>query len=189
MPGFQQPDSPPFSTRQRATGGVLGEDQPQEPLTDTWLLDFDTLQPAGIKQVIIAIERLGKGEAITRGRVIAGVPFGFWTGLFNRRYEELWRQRLRQAFPHGSLTRVELATSLGRIRRFRNRVAHHDCLLSQDVGGLIGEMLQIVGWIDPQACAWLGGRVRVLALLDRWPGARYACSATGTKPAPAGSSR
>lgn len=171
-----------------AIDGVLGEGQPQEPVTETWLLDFDTLQPAGIKQAIVAIERLERGKAITRGRVIAGVPFGFWAGLFDRRYEELWRQRLRHAFPNGSLARADLARSLGRIRRFRNRVAHHDCLLSQDVGALVSEMLQIVGWIDPRARVWLEARIRVRALLDRWP-AGYACSATGTSPALAGSSR
>lgn len=139
--------------------------------------------------MIVAIERLEKGRAITRGRVVAAVPFGFWAGLFNRRYEELWRQRLRCAFPHGSLARAELAGSLGRIRRFRNRVAHHDCLLSQDVDGLVKEMLQVIGWIDPRARAWLESRIRIVALLERRPGASYACSTAGTSSGATGFSR
>lgn len=68
---------------------VLGAGQPQDPLRETWLLDFDTLQPGAIKRVIVAIERLKKGKPITRGGVVAGVPFGFWVSLFNKHYEEL----------------------------------------------------------------------------------------------------
>jgi hypothetical protein len=82
-----------------AIDGVLGDGQPQAPIKDTWLMDFDILQPDGVKQVIVAVERLEQGKAITRGRVIAGVSFGFWAGLFSKSYEELWRHRLRQAFP------------------------------------------------------------------------------------------
>ena len=64
-----------------AIDGVLGEGQPEDPIKDTWLMDFDTLQPDGVKQVIVAVERLDRGKGITRSRVIAGVSFGFWAGL------------------------------------------------------------------------------------------------------------
>jgi hypothetical protein len=168
-----------------AIDGILGEGQPQEPVRETWLLDFDLLSPGGVKQVIFAIERLEKGKSLTRGRVIAGLPFGFWAGLFGNRYEELWRGHLRYAFPHGSPLRKDLAASMGRIRRFRNRVAHHDCLLAQDVSGLTEEMLRVVGWIDPDAEAWVSTRARVFDLLERRPGAGVpqACSAAGASAA------
>jgi hypothetical protein len=174
-----------------AIDDVLGEGQPQEPLRKTWLLDFDTLQPGAVKQVIVAVERAGSGKPITRGRVVAGVPFGFWTSLFTKHYEELWRQRLRRAFPHGAPERRDLAAPMERIRRLRNRVAHHDCLLAQDVGAVSREMFGIVALIDPFALAWLEGRTRIGVLLEEMPGlnAAQACSVTGTSPAPAGSSR
>ena len=72
-----------------AIDGVLGEGQAQEPIKDTWLMDFGVLQPDGVKQVILAVERLEQGKGITRWRVVAGVSFGFWAGLFSKRYEEL----------------------------------------------------------------------------------------------------
>jgi len=40
-------------------------------------MDFNILEPSGIKQVITAVERLEKGKDITRGRIVAGVSFGF----------------------------------------------------------------------------------------------------------------
>jgi len=152
-----------------AIDSVLGEDQPQTPIKDTWLLDFDTLQPDGIKQVIVAIERLEKGKLVTRGRVVAGVSFAFWAGLVGRRYEELWRHRLRAAFPHEALTRKDLSVKMRLVQRFRNRVAHHDSLLDQDPQARLEDMLTIAGWIDPAAQAWLAGGSEAVAIAQRMP--------------------
>ncbi len=149
--------------------GVLGDGQPQQPIKDTWLMDFDVLQPEGIKQVIVAVERLEKGKGITRGRVVAGVSFGFWAGLFSNHYEELWRHRLRHAFPNGSIMRKNLTQRMRLLQRFRNRVAHHDCLLGQRIGDRADDMVLMAGWIDPDAAAWLGDRSRVHALLAARP--------------------
>jgi len=152
-----------------AIDGVLGEGQPQAPIKDTWLLDFEILQPDGIKQVIVAIERLERGKRVTRGRVVAGVSFAFWAGLFGRRYEELWRHRLRVAFPHEALTRKDLSARMRRVQRFRNRVAHHDSLLNQDAPARLEDMLAIACWIDPAAQEWLAGRSDALAVAQQMP--------------------
>lgn len=152
-----------------AIDGVLGDGQPQDPIRETWLMDFGILQPDGVKQVIVAVERLEKGKTVTRGRVIAGVSFGFWAGLFSNRYEEQWRHHIRQAFPNGSVVRKDLTERMRRLQRFRNRIAHHDCLLRQDIGDRADDMLLIAGWIDPAAAAWLRERSRVHALLATTP--------------------
>ncbi|MGH2871457.1 MAG: hypothetical protein ACRDL5_03235, partial [Solirubrobacteraceae bacterium] len=93
--------------------------------------------------------------------MIAGVSFGFWAGLFAKGYEELWRQRLRQAFPNGSITRKDLTERMRQIQRLRNKVAHHDCLLNQDVRGRADDILLMAGWIDADARVWLEARSRV----------------------------
>lgn len=49
-----------------AIDGQLGKDHPDEPLTETWLMDFAVLRPDAVKQVITAVERVGKGKRITR---------------------------------------------------------------------------------------------------------------------------
>ncbi len=152
-----------------AVDEALGVGQPQEPLRDTWLLDFETLQPNGIKQVITAIERLEQGKRISRARVIAGVSFGFWAGLFAKGYEELWRQRLRNAFPNGTVTRKDLTERMRQIQRLRNKVAHHDCLLNQDVRGRADDILLITGWIDADARVWVETQSKVHALLSSRP--------------------
>lgn len=147
----------------------LGLGQPQTPIRDTWLMDFNMLEPNGVKQVIVAVERLEKGKEITRSRVIAGVSFGFWAGLFSKTYEELWRHRLRLAFPNGAITRKDLTQPMRSIQAFRNRVAHHDCLLNQPVRERYDEMIRISGWIDADAATWLEGQSAVVALLASKP--------------------
>jgi hypothetical protein len=147
----------------------LGMDQPQTPIRNTWLMDFNTLQPNGVKQVIVAVERLEKGKEITRSRVVAGVSFGFWAGLFSKTYEELWRHRLRLAFPNGAITRKDLTQPMRSIQAFRNRVAHHDCLFNQPVRERYDEMIRISGWIDADAATWLEGQSAVVALIASKP--------------------
>jgi hypothetical protein len=41
-----------------AIDGTLGAGQPQALIEETWLVDFDTLRPDGIRQAITAIDRL-----------------------------------------------------------------------------------------------------------------------------------
>jgi hypothetical protein len=134
---------------------ALGQGQPQAPIKDTWLGDFDVLRPDGIRQVLSAINRLEKGGVVTRGGIVASLSFSFWADLFGRHYEDLWRQRLFLAFPHGRSSRKALGNRMRRIQRFRNRIAHHDSLLDQDVPALLSDMLEIAGWIDPCARAWI----------------------------------
>lgn len=152
-----------------AIDGELGRGQPQNPIPETWLMDFGVPRPNGVKHVIVAVERLQKGKEITRGRVVAGVSFGCWAGLFAKDYEELWRQRLRQAFPHGAVTRKDLTEPLRLIQRFRNRLAHHDCLLSQAADLRIADMLRIAAMIDPAAAAWIGEQSDAPAVLAARP--------------------
>lgn len=137
-----------------AIDAELGRFQPDLPLRDTWLMDFNILQPAGIKQVIVAVERLDHGKEPGRGRVVAGLSFGFWAGLFSKHYEEIWRHRLRNAFP-GASVRKDMIEPMRLIQRFRNRTAHHDCLLNQPVIDRYSDMRMIARWIDPAAEAWL----------------------------------
>lgn len=56
-----------------------------------------------------------------------------------------------------------------RIHRLRNRVAHHDCLLDQDVAVTVAEMLTLAEWIDSAAAAWLRDAADAEAVLARRP--------------------
>jgi len=151
---------------------VLGGDQLQAPIEDTWLLDFDILRRNEVRRVLVAIERLEKGKPVTRGRVVATLSLAFWTSLFGKPYDELWRSRLRLVFPaRSTLVRKEVTARMKLLQRFRNRVAHHDSLLGQNVQARVEDMLAIASWIDPAARAWL----------EEWSGAPEFSAALATR--------
>lgn len=85
------------------------------------------------EQVNEAKENLWKQrKSIEVGRVVAELSFGFWTSLFDLRYEHnqiLWPKLLKSIFPYlpkGQRTRSFLSCELNRIRRLRNRVFHYE---------------------------------------------------------------
>ena len=80
--------------------------------------------------------RKARGALIKEGKqpeeegVIAELSFGFWTSLFDVRYEQrLWPWLLKPVFPfmpRSIRTRKMLSGRLNRIRHLRNRVFHHE---------------------------------------------------------------
>lgn len=106
----------------------------------------------------------------SRDQIIAGLSFGFWTELFGSKHEDLWRSALSNALP-GTVAgrRKNVTAKLERLRPFRNRLAHHDSLLSKDILYQLEEMLTLAEWISPDARTWLESHERVTDLYRRRP--------------------
>lgn len=74
------------------------------------------------------------GKAITPGRLVAALSFGFWTTILSQPYESrLWRYKnyilIDQAFPHrGNVPRHDIHQRFNDIRLLRNRVMHHEAI-------------------------------------------------------------
>lgn len=147
----------------------LGAGQPQTPIEQSWLLDPETLSAYGIAKVRDVLARLEReGYPCEHPRIIAGLPFSFWKGLFARRYEHLWRTRLRHAFPGAGLRR-EILEPLTSLHLWRNRIAHHDSLLGQDLERRLAEMIDVANAIDPACGQWLAAHTDMAALLKQRP--------------------
>jgi hypothetical protein len=147
----------------------LGAEGPETPVEDTWLFDPTTLSAQGIGRVREVLGRLEReGYPLERSRVLAGLPFSFWKGLFSRRYEELWRTRLRHAFPGAGLRR-EILEPLTNLHLWRNRIAHHDSLLDQNLGQRLNEMIEVANAIDPACGTWLATHTEMTTLLEQRP--------------------
>ncbi|SNY80781.1 hypothetical protein SAMN04244553_2353 [Nocardia amikacinitolerans] len=91
----------------------------------------------------------------SRDQIVAGLSFGFWSGLVGRKYEQLWRDCLHRAFPNSSGQRKQVSSAIEGVRKFRNRLAHHDCLLNVDVPFEIRRVLEVARYIDVDAEGWL----------------------------------
>lgn len=137
---------------------------------ETWLEDRTILNADSRKRVGETIARIRKDHKTpTRGRVVAGLSFGFWRALFDRKYHALWDTHLHRAFPHGSGNRSEIASLMSRLVPFRNRVAHHETIIRRPVNNHYEEMLELAELIDPDARTWIESVSRVPEVLKQRP--------------------
>ena len=95
-----------------------------------------------------SLERKG---SVTKGDVIAGLNFGFWTILISGPYHQYLREAgLSEAFPGYSGKRKTLFIGLERLRKLRNRIAHHEPILNRDYLFDVQLILQIIGYVNPK---------------------------------------
>lgn len=99
-----------------------------------------------------------RGRPMEPGRLVAELSFGFWTALFDVRYEKnrvLWprllgAQLLDSSSPRSVRSRKQLSPLLNRMRYLRNRVFHHEPIWHWgDLGQQHALALDLVGWFSP----------------------------------------
>ncbi len=97
-----------------------------------------------------------KAKTVTPGRMVAELTFGFWVGLTGPKYSvELWERHLYKAFPNAKLGRKQLNKRLESIRLLRNRVAHHEPILSRNLVRDVDRILETIGWINRDTERWV----------------------------------
>lgn len=97
----------------------------------------------------------------TPGDVIAELKFAFWVSLLGRSYDAtLWRQCLHKGFQSGrGRRRSDVHGRLNAIRRFRNRVAHHEPIYDKAMQ-MHGEIIEAIGWMCLDTQQWTIGMSR-----------------------------
>lgn len=147
--------------------------QPVDPSASprvTWLEDESILNERSRQRVQETIRRVRReGHGATRGRVVAGLSFGFWRALFDRKNSALWVSHLHRAFPAGTGERSEVAALMSSLVPFRNRLAHHETIVRRPIETHYDELIALARLIDPAAAIWIEGASRVEATLRERP--------------------
>lgn len=90
---------------------------------------------------------------VNAGAIIAELNFGFWVNLFNRPYSGFFTKISSGVFssvPKSLRTIIFLRARLENIRRFRNRVFHHEPIWNNPkLTDMHNEILETIYWIDP----------------------------------------
>ncbi len=86
--------------------------------------------------------------------LISELNFGFWTNLFNKRYERiLWPDLLMKIFPYlpkKCRTSQFLNKRFQDIRKLRNRIFHHQRIFHlQDLQLQHTHLIEAIKWIEP----------------------------------------
>ena len=120
--------------------------------------------------IATAIRRTRAGVNPPAGKVVAELSFGFWRYLLAKRYTATLWPGLRPAFPFlGGSDRRLLEEPVASVHRLRNRVAHHEPVLAENLTTAHEDILTIVGAVDPALRTWVAGDSRVLTLVALRP--------------------
>lgn len=99
---------------------------------------------------------------VTPGKVVAELAFGFWAGLLSGHLADghtdyhnyVWvKGGVARRF--GGMKRRVLWKRLDRLRRFRNRIAHHEHLLDANLALMTQDIDSTLTTLDPALAAWV----------------------------------
>lgn len=108
-----------------------------------------------------ALDQARAGQATT-GKVIAELSFGFWENMFVARFDAaLWTPHLTAVLPHlpAGMTmqqaRGHVRQELKKLRDLRNRIAHHEPLLTLNAQQVLKDMETLIGYRCANTAAWM----------------------------------
>lgn len=108
------------------------------------------------------------GHNVTRGRVVAELTLGFWSKLLSESYNRtLWQKALKDAFPQAR--RERLHDEVEEIVKLRNRIAHHEHLLSHDLHAEYARIMATAEYVTPRLAWWIDSTSRVDSILRKRP--------------------
>jgi len=112
-------------------------------------------------------------KEITSGRIISELSFGFWTSLFDTRFDmSLWKS-LRLSFPNcpkNIRKRKTMSSKFNGIRRLRNRIFHHEAITwnLDALNSYKTEITEGITWLEKDLSIWLGDLNHVDETIEKY---------------------
>lgn len=120
------------------------------------------------------------------GRIVAALSFGFWTSLYDKRYQgKIVNRTLQAVFPDysgHSLDRTVIAPQLRDLRFLRNRISHFEpVVFNSHLPQRHSDAIDLISWMHPSMAelvsaiddfphvygqSWVSYRSKVTALFD-----------------------
>jgi hypothetical protein len=136
-----------------------------------WSATGETLSLTAVMADMVKDAKAKLPPTALPGKVIAELTFGFWPNILTKRFHStLWVPSLHRAFPHATAPRNKIHLRLEVIRRLRNRLAHHEPILTSHNEVYTGfkdqpyialsSILECVEWVSEDAALWLKAKSR-----------------------------
>lgn len=110
------------------------------------------------------------------GGVVAELKFAFWQHLFVAAQDSrLWNRHMRNAFPGIPLersvvnARQQIHDDIQAIRSLRNRIAHHEPIITRPLANDLACAVRLSAWRRPAIGNWLQAIEGVTPLLNNRP--------------------
>lgn len=122
------------------------------------------------REIVNQAVRDAGGPTAPTGKVVAQLSFGFWRYLSSSAHEKtLWVPLLHHAFPPAT-NRPNIDGQVGRLHSLRNRVAHHEALLNEDLPARFGDLIAVAMQLNTELGHYLQATSVVDSLLSQRPG-------------------
>lgn len=114
-------------------------------------------------------------RAASSGIVIADLNFAFWQEMFTSRHDNaIWNPHLATYFPNCPHANVQIMrgyafNEIDKVRKFRNRIAHHEPIFARNLVDDLDRVRSIIQWRSQDAVDWLNQHETVSALLANRP--------------------
>lgn len=112
------------------------------------------------------------------GKVVAELKMAFWSQMLTKRHDgRLWTPYLRTVFPYlpdpathsVGQCRTLMATELEKLRKLRNRIAHHEPIISYNLMDYYTSIQNLVSWRCPTTVSWMDSVETLTALIKQKP--------------------
>lgn len=135
-----------------------------------WLLDPTVAPLNDFSRSMINEATKAADNPPTHGKVIAESKFAFWVGLTAKGYDSsIWRAAAYRAFlKTGGVKRSIVHGRLNSLRRFRNRIAHHEPIFHKDVASTHNELIEAIFWMCRDTAEWARHHSSVEVVLERF---------------------
>ena len=115
----------------------------------------------------VKVKLIGKDVDFVAGNLISELGLGFWVALLSKKYHQaLWVDSLENAFPGYSGRRSQLYSDLDRLRKLRNRIAHHEPIYRRDLSKDQESICEILGFLNHEVEKLLRKLSRVPKLIE-----------------------
>lgn len=136
-----------------------------QQIGENWLFDKVFIKPQLQIKTDSAIRILkqnnklfSKNKMINHNNLMSELSFGFWIMLLKKPYQQYLRYLdLKQIFPNlpssknKSINRHFIFTKLNKIRLFRNKVFHHDKIISKvEYQNMMNEIYEVLSYFDDE---------------------------------------
>lgn len=115
---------------------------------------------------------LREKKNVTSGRILSELAFGFWTSLFDSKFErDLWKN-MRLAFPNCPKRlrqRKSMSSKFNGIRKLRNRIFHHEAITwnLKAIENYKNEIKEGIDWLDKELFNWSEDIFRIDKVINR----------------------
>lgn len=137
-----------------------------------WNLGFYLSLPQRGREALV--EARSKPSSTSTGKVIAELSFGFWENMFRASFDAaLWTPQLKRVLPNLAMTvhlgRGHVHAELVKLRRLRNRIAHHEPLLTLNAQQTMNDVEALIALRCKETATWMAQTNDLTALLAARP--------------------